>query len=88
MHTRHMHATRPDMAKSFSGEQRIKGKIGVPRLNGAKMGVLATRSPHRPAPIGLSVAQVTGGGGVRGGSLGAYGMWGRHSLVCVSSVLR
>eukprot|EP00798_Chlamydomonas_sp_ICE-L_P014442 gene14442-20450_t len=30
----------------------------VPRLNGGKMGVLATRSPHRPVPIGLSVAQV------------------------------
>ena len=24
------------------------------------MGVLATRSPHRPVPIGLSVAQVGG----------------------------
>lgn len=38
----------------------FKSKIRVPRLDGAKMGVLATRSPHRPAPIGLSVAQVGG----------------------------
>lgn len=36
----------------------IKGKIRVPRLNGASMGVLATRTPHRPNPIGLSVAQI------------------------------
>eukprot|EP00955_Chlamydomonas_euryale_P052815 355286-Chlamydomonas_euryale.AAC.1 len=38
----------------------IKAKIHVPRLNGEKMGVFATRSPHRPTPIGLSVAQVIG----------------------------
>lgn len=36
----------------------FKAKIRVPRLDGAKMGVLATRSPHRPSPIGLSVAKV------------------------------
>jgi hypothetical protein len=30
----------------------------VPRLNGARRGVLATRSPHRPTPLGLSVARV------------------------------
>jgi hypothetical protein len=36
----------------------FKAKIRVPRLDGAKMGVLATRTPHRPAPIGLSVAKV------------------------------
>ncbi|GBF93273.1 hypothetical protein Rsub_06005 [Raphidocelis subcapitata] len=38
----------------------FKAKIQVPRLNGGKMGVLATRTPHRPAPIGLSVAKVLG----------------------------
>lgn len=32
----------------------------VPRLDGGKMGVFATRSPHRPCPIGLSVARVLG----------------------------
>jgi len=36
----------------------LKAKIHVPRLDGARMGVLATRSPHRPNPIGLSVAEV------------------------------
>ena len=30
----------------------------VPRLDGGKMGVFATRSPHRPCPVGLSVARV------------------------------
>jgi len=38
----------------------------VPRLNGGKRGVLATRSPHRPCPLGLSVAAVPG---VDGGAL-------------------
>lgn len=36
----------------------IKSKIRVPRLNGARLGVFATRSPHRPCPIGLSVAEI------------------------------
>ncbi|KAJ9519430.1 hypothetical protein QJQ45_023071 [Haematococcus lacustris] len=36
----------------------LKAKVHVPRLNGAKQGVFATRTPHRPSPIGLSVAQV------------------------------
>jgi tRNA (Thr-GGU) A37 N-methylase len=29
-----------------------KGRVRVPRLGGARLGVLATRSPHRPLPIG------------------------------------
>lgn len=37
----------------------VKSHVKVPRLNGGKMGVLATRSPHRPVPIGLSTAQVS-----------------------------
>ncbi|KAL6763893.1 TsaA-like domain-containing protein [Haematococcus lacustris] len=36
----------------------LKAKVAVPRLNGGRLGVLATRSPHRPCPIGLSVAKV------------------------------
>ena len=35
-----------------------KGKVSVPRLDGKRMGVLATRTPHRPIPIGLSVGTV------------------------------
>ena len=48
-----------DLTKLWQGDRSgIKAKVSVPRLNGGKMGVLATRSPHRPVPIGLSVAQV------------------------------
>ncbi|OMO95057.1 hypothetical protein COLO4_16079 [Corchorus olitorius] len=32
--------------------------VRVPRLKGGRMGVFATRSPHRPCPIGLTVAKV------------------------------
>ena len=48
-----------------------KAKVGVPRLNGALKGALATRTPHRPCAIGLSVGTVVavgagaGGGGKR-----------------------
>ncbi|KAF0713094.1 Aste57867_4520 [Aphanomyces stellatus] len=37
---------------------KIKGTIKPPRLNGQSVGVLATRSPHRPAAIGLSLAKI------------------------------
>ncbi|KAH7854837.1 hypothetical protein Vadar_018244 [Vaccinium darrowii] len=37
---------------------KFKAKVRVPRLNGGKMGVFATRTPHRPCPIGLTVAKV------------------------------
>lgn len=33
-------------------------QVRVPRLNGERKGVFATRSPHRPCPIGLTVAKV------------------------------
>lgn len=33
-------------------------KIHPPRLKGAKIGVFASRSPHRPNPIGLSLAKL------------------------------
>lgn len=34
----------------------VKAKVKPPRLNGAKVGVFASRSPHRPNPIGLTLA--------------------------------
>lgn len=50
-----------DLAKYLSPDRSgLKAKIHVPRLNGGRMGVLATRSPHRPSPIGLSTARVVG----------------------------
>ncbi len=48
-----------DIQRVFSGKYNgVRGKIRVPRLNGAKKGVFATRSPHHPCPIGLSVAKI------------------------------
>ncbi|GAU20976.1 hypothetical protein TSUD_201250 [Trifolium subterraneum] len=36
----------------------FKAKVRVPRLKGGRKGVFGTRSPHRPCPIGLTVAKV------------------------------
>jgi len=36
----------------------VKGKARVPRLDGAPVGALATRTPHRPTPIGLSLGSI------------------------------
>jgi len=36
----------------MGGRRPGKGRVRVPRLGGARAGVLATRSPHRPSPIG------------------------------------
>lgn len=38
--------------------QRFHAKVHPPRLNGESRGVFATRSPHRPNPIGLSVVKI------------------------------
>ena len=37
---------------------RYHAKIHPPRLEGESVGVFATRSPHRPNPIGLSLVQI------------------------------
>ncbi|XP_054277835.1 tRNA (adenine(37)-N6)-methyltransferase isoform X2 [Macrosteles quadrilineatus] len=36
----------------------IRAKVAPPRLNGARIGVFGTRSPHRPCPIGLSLVHI------------------------------
>ncbi|MGE3385727.1 MAG: tRNA (N6-threonylcarbamoyladenosine(37)-N6)-methyltransferase TrmO [Bdellovibrionales bacterium] len=38
----------------------IPTKVHPPRLGGRSVGVLASRSPHRPNPIGLTLARVVG----------------------------
>lgn len=38
--------------------KNFRPKIHPPRLKGAKMGLFATRSPHRPNPIAISVAKI------------------------------
>jgi tRNA (Thr-GGU) A37 N-methylase len=35
-----------------------RAKVRVPRLNGERRGVFATRTPHRPLPVGLSLVEV------------------------------
>lgn len=35
-----------------------KAKVAPPRLGGERVGVFATRSPHRPSPIGLSLVEI------------------------------
>ena len=40
------------------GYNNKKSKIAPPKLEGDKMGVFATRSPHRFNPIGLSIAKI------------------------------
>ncbi|XP_030746558.1 tRNA (adenine(37)-N6)-methyltransferase-like [Sitophilus oryzae] len=36
----------------------IRAKVAPPRLNGIRTGVFATRSPHRPCAIGLSLVKI------------------------------
>lgn len=42
----------------LNSSARFHAKIHPPRLNGETMGVFATRSPHRPNPIGLSLVEI------------------------------
>lgn len=42
----------------LNNSARYHAKIHPPRLNGATMGLFATRSPHRPNPIGLSLVEL------------------------------
>ena len=39
-------------------QDSVKAKVKPPRLDGQKSGVFATRSPHRPCPIGLSLIRI------------------------------
>lgn len=39
-------------------DSHSKPKVCPPRLDGKKVGVLATRSPHRPNPIGISLVKL------------------------------
>jgi tRNA-Thr(GGU) m(6)t(6)A37 methyltransferase TsaA len=40
------------------GGASLRPKITPPRLNGKRVGVFATRTPHRPNPIGLTLAKL------------------------------
>lgn len=39
-------------------KKTFKAKIAPPQLGGRRVGVLGTRTPHRPNPIGLSVVKI------------------------------
>lgn len=41
-----------------STSRHVKAKIRPPRLDGERVGVFSTRSPHRPNPIGLSLVKL------------------------------
>uniref|UniRef100_A0A1B0CEN9 TsaA-like domain-containing protein n=1 Tax=Lutzomyia longipalpis TaxID=7200 RepID=A0A1B0CEN9_LUTLO len=36
-----------------------KAKVAPPRLDGNRIGVFSSRSPHRPCPLGLSLVEIT-----------------------------
>lgn len=42
----------------LNSSKRFHAKVHPPRLMGDTMGVFATRSPHRPNPIGLSLVEL------------------------------
>ena len=44
----------------LNAQDAVKAKVRPPRLNGQKVGVFASRSPHRACPIGLTLAKVEG----------------------------
>jgi tRNA-Thr(GGU) m(6)t(6)A37 methyltransferase TsaA len=41
-----------------SANTRQRGKVHPPRLQGKKVGILASRTPHRPNPLGLTLAKI------------------------------
>lgn len=42
----------------LNSSARFHAKVHPPRLEGESIGVFATRSPHRPNPIGLSLVEI------------------------------
>lgn len=55
----HLNTNTLKESKAFSSRTTFTAKISLPMLKGRqKVGVLATRSPHRPNPIGITLARV------------------------------
>jgi tRNA-Thr(GGU) m(6)t(6)A37 methyltransferase TsaA len=57
----HMNTNVLKESKAFTGSSTFNAKISLPVLKGGKvkkLGVFATRSPHRPNPIGVTLAQI------------------------------
>lgn len=53
----HLNTNTLKESKAFSNRSTFNGKITLPMLK-RKLGVFATRSPHRPNPIGITLAKV------------------------------
>lgn len=53
----HLNSNTLKESKAFSSRSTFTGKITLPMLK-KKLGVFATRSPHRPNPVGITLAQV------------------------------
>jgi tRNA-Thr(GGU) m(6)t(6)A37 methyltransferase TsaA len=47
-------------ANTDTQSKSVKTKVRPPRAGGLKVGQMATRSPHRPNPIGLSLVKIVG----------------------------
>ena len=62
-------------------QRMVRAKVHPPGLDGGRCGLFATRTPHRPCPIGLSVARLLE---VRGDTL----LLGRRELFGVGRVVR
>lgn len=41
-----------------NSNETVSGKVRPPRLDGEKIGLFATRTPHRPNPIGMSAFKI------------------------------
>jgi len=54
-----------------AGAPYSKAKVSPPRLGGRRVGVFASRSPHRPCPVGLTLARLDA---VRGSSVHVSGI--------------
>lgn len=58
----HMNTNVLKESKAFTGGATFNAKISLPVLKGGKvkkLGVFSTRSPHRPNPIGVTLAQIS-----------------------------
>ena len=53
----HLNTNTLKESKAFTSRATFNGKITLPMLK-KKLGVFATRSPHRPNPIGVTLAKV------------------------------
>ena len=69
-------SAKPSKQKQVPKVAQVRAKVHPPGLGGEKIGLFATRTPHRPNAIGLTVARLLG---VRGDTL-LIGSCGRTDL--------